>query len=264
MSYPYTQTPMGNVMPPCRLSRSRLFHYRHTPPDQSGPVPGRRTRNVFMVADGMGGNSAGEQAAQMAITAPYHPTLLGCEHADGETIRQLICEAFLDVNQEIAAAASLDSQLYGMGTTAVLALLVQDRLYIASLGDSRAYLLRDGDLHQYTVDHNMAQTLVSMGALSREDARQHRWRNMLWKYVGAPDLKEGPDVAAIRLQPQDRILLVTDGVTEILTNREMVTILQSHQSAQDAAEALTRAAVSRGTRDDVTSVVLNISWAIVA
>ncbi len=266
MSYPYTHTPVGSVMPRCLAVRAAGYtitgiHHLINQDRCLADEP----QNVFMVADGMGGNRAGERAAQMAIELlPYHPTLLGCEHADGETVRQLIREAFLDVNQEITSAASLDSQLYGMGTTAVLALLVQDRLYIASLGDSRAYLLRDGDLHQYTVDHNMAQTLVSMGAISREDARTHRWRHMLWKYLGDPELKEGPDIAAIRLEPRDRILLVTDGVTEVLTNREMVTILHSHQTARDAAEALTRAAVSRGTRDDATSVVLNVSGAVVA
>ncbi len=216
-------------------------------------------RHVYMVADGMGGNRAGERAAQMAIELlPHHPALCSCEQADSETVRQLIGEAFLDVNQEIATAANFDSQLYGMGTTAVLALLLHDRLYIASLGDSRGYLLRDGELFQYTVDHNMAQTLVSMGAISREAARSHRWRHMLWKYLGAPDLKEGPDIAAICLQPRDRVLLVTDGVTEVLTNREMVTILKSQPTARDAAEALTRAAVSRGTRDDATSIVLHV------
>ncbi len=212
-----------------------------------------------MVADGMGGNRAGDRAAQMAIdTLPYHPALFDCQQADSETVRELISEAFHDVNSDIVSAASLDSQLYGMGTTAVLAVLVEDRAFIASLGDSRAYLLRDGDLQQYTVDHNMAQTLVSMGAITREAARSHWWRHMLWKYLGAPDLKDGPDIASIRLEPHDRLLLVTDGVTEVLSRREIVTILNSHPSAADAAESLARAAVSRGTRDDATAVVVNV------
>ena len=125
-------------------------------------------RRVFMVADGMGGNRAGDRAAQMAIELlPYHPALIGCEHFDNQSIRREIAQAFLDVNREITMAGNLDSQSYGMGTTAVLALAVRDRLYVASLGDSRAYLFRDGDLHLYTVDHNMAQILVNMGAISR-------------------------------------------------------------------------------------------------
>ncbi len=219
-------------------------------------------RGVFMVADGMGGNRAGERAAHMAIESlPLHPALLDCADADGETVRRLIREAFLDVNQEILSAACFDSQLYGMGTTALLAIVAGPRLFLASVGDSRAYLLRDHDLQHYSTDHNMAQMLVNMGAISPEAARTHWWRHMLYKYLGAQDLKDGPDIAAIHLAPRDRILLVTDGVTEVLSSREMLTTLNLQSSASDAAEALVRAAVARGTRDDATSIVLDVDYA---
>ena len=215
---------------------------------------------MFLVADGMGGMRSGERAAQMAIDLlSMHPALFGCEGLDRDTIRELLSQAFLDVNLEIVSAAERDPYLHGMGTTAVLTMLQGDRLYIASIGDSRAYLLRDGDLHQYTIDHNMAQTLVTMGAISREAARTHHWRHMLWKHLGSTDLQEGPDVVAIRLHPADRIVLVSDGVTEVLENRDIVNVLDSHASPSAAAEALVRAAVARGTRDDATSVVVNVA-----
>ncbi len=256
----------GSATPPCLHITGGGFSVigtRHLVNQDRCLVDPRR--RVFMVADGMGGNRAGDRAAQMAIELlPYHPALIGCEHFDNQSIRREIAQAFLDVNREITMAGNLDSQSYGMGTTAVLALAVRDRLYVASLGDSRAYLFRDGDLHLYTVDHNMAQILVNMGAISREDARTHRWRHMLCKYLGSADLKEGPDVAVIRLEPGDRVVLVTDGVTEVLTRREMVTVLNSHPAGRDAAEALVRAAVSRGTRDDATSVVVGVSHAAAA
>ena len=124
-------------------------------------------RGLFLVADGMGGMRAGERAAQMAVDLlAQHPALYGCDGLDDEQVRRQLQQAFLDVNADIVAEAERDPHLYGMGTTAVLGLLRNDRLHLASLGDSRAYLLRDGDLHQYTVDHNLAQTLVTMGAIT--------------------------------------------------------------------------------------------------
>ena len=113
--------------------------------------------------DAVAGNAQSHMAVELLAN---HPALIGNENASSETIRHALRQAFLDVSQEIHSTANLDAQLYGMGTTAVLTLIVGNRLYIASLGDSRAYLLRDGDLHQYTVDHNMAQTLVNLGVIS--------------------------------------------------------------------------------------------------
>jgi protein phosphatase len=215
-------------------------------------------RGMFLVADGMGGMRAGERAAQMAIDLlQIHPALIGCEALDGDSISDLISQAFLDVNIEIVSLAENDPYLHGMGTTVVMALQVGQRMHIASLGDSRAYLLRDGHLHQYTIDHNMAQTLVSMGAISRETAKTHRWRHMLWKHLGAPGLQEGPDVTTIGLKGGDRLLLVTDGVTEVLGSRQIVNVLTSHATPAAAAEAVVRAAVASGTRDDATCLVID-------
>ena len=215
-------------------------------------------RAIFMVADGMGGMLGGERAAQMATDLlSAHPALIGCEVLDRETIRCLISQAFCDVNLEIVSAADNDPILHGMGTTAVLAMLVGQQLYMAGLGDSRAYLLRDGSLHQYTTDHSMAQTLVQMGAITREMARRHSWRHKLWKYLGAADLHEGPEVSVLGVLPGDRILLVTDGVTEVLRESDIINVMASHATSAAASEGVVRAAVSRGTRDDATCVVID-------
>lgn len=216
-------------------------------------------RGLYIVADGMGGCRGGERASHMAIDLlTHHPTLFGKEGADREEISHDLAQAFLYVNQEIHAAANMDPQLYGMGTTAVVAMIVGNRAFIAGLGDSRGYLLRDGDLHQYTVDHNLAQTLVTLGAISREEAREHQWRHMLWRFLGVGTLKEGPEVATLRVEPGDRIVLVTDGVIETLTDRDLAMILDMHADTSDASEALVRSAVSRGTRDDATAIVVDM------
>ena len=217
-------------------------------------------RGLCLVTDGMGGCRAGERASQMAVDLlKHHAALMPSEHADRESVREAIREALADTDQEIHATARFDAKLFGMGTTVVVALVAQNRLFVGSVGDSRAYLLRSGELHRYTIDHNMAQTLVNLGAITREDARRHHWRNMLCKYLGMGNLGDGADVNVVRLEAGDRVVLVTDGVTETLTERNMVTILDSHAAASKAAEALVRSAVARGTHDDATSVVLDIS-----
>jgi protein phosphatase len=189
----------------------------------------------------------------------YQASLMQNQYRNRDRVREAIRAAFEEADQEIRATASLDAKLYGMGTTAVLALVTQNRLFVGSVGDSRAYLLRRGELHRYTVDHNMAQTLVNLGVINREAARQHHWRNMLWKYLGIGNLGEGPDVNVVRLEAGDRVILVTDGVTETLTERNLITILNSHAATNNAAEALVRSAVARGTHDDATSVVLDVN-----
>jgi protein phosphatase len=217
-------------------------------------------RGLFLVTDGMGGMRGGERAAQMAVELlVQHPSLYGCDVLDDERVRVRLGQAFLDVNSEILDEANRDASCYGMGTTAVLGLLCRDRLYFANLGDSRAYLFRKDELIPYTVDHSLAQTLAALGAITREAAREHRWRHLLWKYVGLPDLKDGPDLTSFRIQAGDRVVLTTDGVTGVLEPREMMNVLNSHATPTAAAEGLVRAAVACGTRDDATAVVVNFA-----
>ncbi len=172
-----------------------------------------------------------------------------------------ISEAFLETNTEIINASKLDSCLAGMGTTAVMALVNRDNLFIASLGDSRAYLLRDGLLRQYTIDHSMAQLLVSQGTISPAEARRHRWRHMLWQHLGYPKLMNGPEVTKVRLQPGDRVLLSTDGLTGVLSKAQLVAGICSQDSPENAARHLVQTAVRRGTNDDATCVVVFVDAA---
>jgi serine/threonine protein phosphatase PrpC len=215
------------------------------------------SRGVFVLADGMGGMRAGEKAAQMAIDLlPNHSALLALEGPSAEQMKETIQRTFIDVSAEIETLAKFDSRFHAMGTTAILAQKVDDKLHIGSLGDSRAYLIRHGSLRQYTIDHNMAQALVSMGAISRGAARTHRWRHMLWKYLGASDLAEGPDVSVIQLEPEDRILLLSDGVFGALEDDELLDLTEKASSADEASCSLVKTAVARGSRDDATCVSL--------
>jgi protein phosphatase len=212
---------------------------------------------IFIVADGMGGMRAGERASQMAVDLlSRHPRIVDREKLTDAELTVAISEAFRDVSETIVETGASDPQLDGMGTTAVMAVVEQSRMFIAGLGDSRAYLLREGVLHQYTVDHSMAQLLVSEGRITPSEARRHRWRHMLWQFLGYPLLKNGPQVSTIDLEPGDRLLLSTDGVTSVLTEAQLVASLCKKQTAAEAAGDLVESAVRYGSRDDATCVVI--------
>ncbi len=212
---------------------------------------------IYIVADGMGGMRAGERASQMAVDLlSRHPRIVEREKLTDAELSAAISEAFIEVSEMIVKTGASDPQLDGMGTTAVLAVLEQSRMFVAGLGDSRAYLLRDGVLQQYTVDHSMAQLLVSEGRITATEARRHRWRHMLWQFLGYPLLKNGPRVSAIDLEPGDRLLLASDGVTSVLTEAQLIASLCKKQTAAEAAAHLVESAVRYGSRDDATCVVI--------
>jgi protein phosphatase len=216
-----------------------------------------QARGVMLVADGMGGMRAGERASEMAVDLlPAHPDLAERENLSDAKLMSAISNAFLDTSDEIVRTGQADSKLEGMGTTAVMAVLQDSRLFIAGLGDSRAYLLRDGHLRQYTIDHSMAQLLVNQGTISPAEAKRHRWRHMLWQFLGYRQLKNGPQVCTISLEAGDRLLLVTDGVTDVLSTAQLLAGLCKNVTAQGAAHELVESAVRYGTRDDATCVAL--------
>src|SRR5277367_3317324 len=148
---------------------------------------------VCLVADGMGGQAAGEVASKQAI-------------------------------EEIMAMAALDRELKNMGTTIVVTLWRKGSalIYVAGMGDSRAYQIRGKKIDQLTVDHSIAQALVEAKTISAAEARVHRYRNVLWKYLGSSEVGEGPEVKAITLQPGDRYLLCTDGLCGVVPDDQML------------------------------------------
>ncbi len=170
---------------------------------------------ICIVADGMGGQAAGEIASRRAIEViprelkkHLAPTIAPDE------ARDIIRRAVVQANEEILAMGALDRDLRNMGTTVVMAVWRRgNELYLASVGDSRAYSLNGKGLHQLTVDHSLAQALVEAKTISAEEARDHRFRNVLWKYLGSKEVGEGPEVKVHAVHPGDRFLLCTDGLS---------------------------------------------------
>src|SRR5205809_3180542 len=179
---------------------------------------------VGLVADGMGGQGAGEIASKRAVEIvprELKKRLAGAQSLDD--IKSSIRRSIVQANEEIMAMAAMDRDLKNMGTTLVMAVWRKGSavIYVAGVGDSRGYLLRGNKLEQLTVDHSLAQALVEAKTISAAEAREHRFRNVLWKYLGTKEVGEGPDVGVLPVQPGDRFLLCTDGLSGVVADEKV-------------------------------------------
>src|SRR6516165_2095885 len=213
---------------------------------------------VCIVADGMGGQAAGEIASKRAIDVVPRELKKNLTPTDSEEeCKSVVKKAVVQANEEIIQMGSLDRDLRNMGTTIVLALWRRgSELFIAGVGDSRAYLIRDGQIEQLTVDHSLAQALVENKTISADEAKGHRFRNYLWKYLGCKekDMGEGPDVRNIPTQAGDRFILCTDGVSGPVPDEQILQFSLGKPDPQECADGLCQLALDMGSRDNVSSV----------
>jgi len=216
---------------------------------------------VCIVADGMGGQAAGEIASKRAIEVVPRELRKGLSQAgSADQVKTLIRRAIVQANEEIMLMGALERDLRNMGTTIVIAVWRKnDEMFIASVGDSRAYLVRDGKIEQLTVDHSLAQALVENKTITPEDAKEHRFRNVLWKYLGSKEVGEGPDVKAMGIRPGDRFLLCTDGLTGPVPDAQLLRFIEEHPDVQQCAEGLGQLALEQGSRDNVSCIIIEVS-----
>jgi protein phosphatase len=218
---------------------------------------------VCIVADGMGGQAAGEIASRRAIEIIPRELRKSLSSAPGgDVVKTNIRRAIVQANEEIMAMGALDRELKNMGTTVVMALWRKgSELYIAGVGDSRAYLVRGKKITQLTVDHSLAEALVQAGTITRADAREHKFKNVLWKYLGTREVGEGPDVAVEAAQAGDRFLLCSDGLSGVVTDDQLLQFMQSQPDPQACADGLGQLALDSGSRDNVSCVVIDVAEA---
>src|SRR5207249_3962058 len=151
----------------------------------------------------------------------------------GDVVKKTIRNAIVQANEEIMAMGALDRDLKNMGTTVVVALWRKGgEMYIAGVGDSRAYLVRNKKITQLTTDHSLAEALVQAGTISKADAREHKFKNVLWKYLGTREVGEGPDVAVETLQAGDRYLLCSDGLSGAVADEKVLEFILAQPDAQ--------------------------------
>jgi PPM family protein phosphatase len=215
---------------------------------------------VSIVADGMGGQNAGEVASKRAIEIiPRELRKNLTPTTTVEATKAILRKAIVQANEEIMAMGALDKEMKNMGTTVVVALWRKGaELFVTGVGDSRTYLIRNRKIAQLTVDHSLAQALVEAKTISAAEAREHKFRNVLWKYLGSKEVGEGPDVVVVPLAAGDRFLLCSDGLHGVVPDDKIMLYMASQADSQACADGLGQLALDSGSRDNVSCVVLDI------
>ncbi len=219
-------------------------------------------QKLFVVADGMGGQLAGEKASQMAvdIIPKELAKRLGPAEADDKAILRAIRDAVAAANQEILGLSVIQTEFNNMGTTVVLALFRNDRAYFAGIGDSRAYRVREGQIEQLTTDHSLAQALLEAGTITAEELPNHKFNHVLYLYLGSKDARGGPDdIRTSEFRAGDRFLLASDGLTGVVDDQALADHLSSCDDPLESAKALIKLALDNNSKDNVTCLVIHVA-----
>ena len=214
-------------------------------------------RTVFAVADGLGGHQGGEVASAAAIEPLA--ALDGHGFAGPREAAEALAEAIRQANTAILDRAVGDPNLWGMGTTLTAAAVAGDHhLQLAHVGDSRAYLLRDGSLEQVTTDHTVVGELVRRGRLPPEQAAVHPERSILTRAVGLDPRIPVDTPDPLELAPGDQVLLCSDGLTEVVPDATIAELLSGEGEGEAACGSLIDAANAAGGPDNITVVLLRV------
>lgn len=213
-------------------------------------------KGVFIVADGMGGHAAGEVASDMAVGIIARK-VEGIRKLSDEAACEQMGEAIRAANAAIFDRTLAEQDKRGMGTTVTVLVLFARKYLIGQVGDSRAYLLRNGQLSQITKDHSYVQEQVDAGLLTPEQARTHPYSNVITRCVGANE-EVVPDIYYGAIRSGDIILLASDGLTGMLEDDQLMAILQSEGGPDTWVDQMIADANRRGGLDNITVVVVRI------
>ncbi len=222
---------------------------------------GEERGHLFLVADGMGGHQAGETASALAVVAVEQFTLNRLKwffDAKGPDAQRVLAEfqsALRQADARIVEKAAEHPELTGMGTTVTMAYQLGAELCIVHVGDSRAYVYRRGMLQQITRDHTVTAELVRRGELRPEQAAEHRLRHVITNVVGGPGAGIDVEAHALDIEPGDRLLLCSDGLTEMLTHDAIEATLLAQPDPEAACTILVMQANEAGGRDNITAVI---------
>src|SRR5206468_9136759 len=205
--------------------------------------------SLFVVADGMGGHRGGDVASALALETIE-------SGAPGEITLEGLVEDIKRANHAVLERGEADRDLRGMGTTITALLVEAARAHVAHVGDSRAYLLRDGSLQQLTEDHTLVQRMVREGKLTEEEAAHHPQRSVLTRVLGIEE-EMSLDQLTLDVQEGDRVLLCTDGLTSMVGRERIQEILQREAEPQAACDRLIDAANRAGGDDNITAIVID-------
>jgi PPM family protein phosphatase len=212
-------------------------------------------RHLFVVADGMGGHAGGDVASAIATTRIAEIDEEYASPADAEFALQ---SALIAANSLLAETVFEHPELTGMGTTFSALIRVGNEVAIAHIGDSRIYLLRDGELSQVTADHTFVQRLVDSGRITPEEAAVHPRRSVLMRVLGDVDAAPEIDTSILGTRPGDRWLLCSDGLSSYVSEDKILGVLTTARDPDEAARMLVRESLDAGAPDNVTVILLDI------
>ena len=244
-SSPRNDTSSVEVVSSYYGSRTEIGNVREHNEDSLTVLP-----PLFAVADGMGGHEAGEVASEITINTLND---LASQSADAEALARAVVAA----NLNVIKAPSQGVGREGMGTTLTAAILEKERLVIAQVGDSRAYLLHNGSLQQLTRDHSLMADMIEAGQLTEAEARVHPNRSVITRAIGS-DPHMQPDLYELNVETGDRLLLCSDGICGMIEDHEIASIMRQAPSAQSCADQLVEAALAAGGFDNATAVVVDV------
>lgn len=206
--------------------------------------------NLFIVADGMGGHKAGDLASKFSVN-----TFIDCvKNSVSSKPVQIMSDAINHTNEELLKLASTSEDYRGMGTTFVVAVIYGRSMYVANIGDSRLYLA-DRELKQVTRDHSYVEEMVQMGTLNREDARTNEYKNVITRAIGGAE-NVIPDFFEIEIEDNSRILMCTDGLTNMVTDKEIESVMLGHDDIMNKADKLVMMANQNGGKDNISVIII--------
>lgn len=213
-------------------------------------------RNLFVVADGMGGHAGGDVASALAV---QHLFGLDRPYDSVEDARETLFRGILDAGADLTTAVEEHPELTGMGTTVSAMIRVKSQMVIAHIGDSRIYRLREGVLEQITADHTFVQRLVDSGRITPEEAAVHPRRSVLMRVLGDVDADPDIDTHIVDTLPGDRWLLCSDGLSGYVSERDIAETLLTVDDVELAAHKLITQSLSEGAPDNVTVVIVRVA-----
>ena len=207
--------------------------------------------NIFIVADGMGGHNAGDYASKCAVQTIVREIRGSFE----KNPVRILGKAIRLANDQIRRRAKEDRSLYGMGTTVVAATCLGHYLQVANVGDSRLYIVNE-EVRQITTDHSLVEEMVRVGGIDREAARNHPDKNIITRAVGALDTLE-IDFFSEELKAGDIVLICSDGLTNMIEDKEIGAILKERGSLEEKAGRLVAAANDNGGKDNIAVILID-------
>lgn len=211
---------------------------------------------ILAVADGLGGHAAGEIASSLAI---HKISKLEKNSFTERNTETTVVDTFLDINKSLAETMKNKSELRGMGTTLTALFLGKEKLYLAHLGDSRAYVIRSGKITQLTKDHTVVQELLEQGRISADEIDGHPQRSFITKALMGAVSNERPDFNEIDEAAGDIYLLCSDGLAGVVEEKKIIKVVETHGVSEEALSELKALAYKKGAPDNLTIIVATLS-----